>query len=316
MNSSPTFTTDAVVETDLGPIPIFARGKVRDVYDLGNELLIVATDRLSAFDVVLPTPIPGKGKVLTQMSRFWFERTRSIIPNHMIGTDVSVFPEPLPRYRGQLAGRAMWVKKCKRIDYECVVRGYISGSLMKEYDAARPGAKGGRVSLHGFEFPADLVEAQKLPEPIFTPATKSEVGHDENISQRRLADDLGSDLAGRLRDVSLALYKWCAEYARTRGIIIADTKFEFGFDGDMLTLIDEICSPDSSRFWPADQYCPGRVQPSFDKQPVRDYLVSIRWDKNPPAPPLPESVVRSTVAKYEEVQRRLIGEGSQERVTK
>ncbi|MEW5702513.1 MAG: phosphoribosylaminoimidazolesuccinocarboxamide synthase [Candidatus Zixiibacteriota bacterium] len=299
---------DALTKTDLGTVPVYARGKVRDVYDLGTELLIVATDRLSAFDVVLPTPIPGKGRVLTRMSQFWFEHTRPIVPNHLIGTDVSAYPDPLPRYRSQLEGRSMRVKKCRRIDYECVVRGYITGSLMKEYNEMRASARSGGVHLHGFDFPDNLVEAQKLHEPIFTPATKSDVGHDENVSLKRVADDLGSDLAGRLRDVSLALYQSCADYARARGIIIADTKFEFGFDGDMLTLIDEICSPDSSRFWPVDGYHPGRVQPSFDKQYVRDYLLSIHWDKRPPGPKLPDEVVRNTAAKYREVQRRLVGE--------
>ena len=200
----------------------------------------------------------------------------------------------------------MLVKKCRRIDYECVVRGYITGSLLAEYETARPQAKNGRVSLHGFDFPDNLVESQKLPEPIFTPATKSDSGHDENISFARLAADSGQELAGRLQDVSIRLYQWVADYALARGVIIADTKFEFGFDGETLTLIDEICSPDSSRFWPADKYQPGRAQASFDKQYVRDYLKSIKWDKNPPGPVLPDDVVAGTMAKYEEVAKRLI----------
>lgn len=298
---------DTVVVTQLGDLPLIARGKVRDVYDLGDKLLIVATDRLSAFDVVLPTPIPGKGRVLTQMSRFWFERTRQIVPNHLITCDITQFPASLLPFREQLEGRSMLVKKCRRIDYECVARGYITGSLFKEYTGVKAQASGNKVSLHGFEFPADLVDSQKLPQPIFTPATKSDSGHDENISFEQMASDLGQDLTIRLRDLTLALYNWCADYAAGRGIIIADTKFEFGFDGNALTLIDEICSPDSSRFWPADQYRPGVTQPSYDKQYVRDYLLRIAWNKQPPAPELPDEVVRNTVAKYEEAQRRLLG---------
>jgi phosphoribosylaminoimidazole-succinocarboxamide synthase len=298
--------SDTIILTQLGDLPLVARGKVRDVYDLGDQLLIVATDRLSAFDVVLPTPIPGKGKVLTQMSRFWFEKTRDIVPNHLITCDVSRFPEALRPYRDQLDGRAMLVKKCRRIDYECVARGYITGSLFKEYAAARAGAGSGVVSLHGFRFPGNLVDSQKLPEPIFTPATKSDSGHDENISFDRMAADLGRELTTRLQDLTIRLYTWCADYAAQRGIIIADTKFEFGFDGEQLTLIDEICSPDSSRFWPAAQYKPGAAQPSYDKQYVRDYLIRIAWNKQPPAPELPDEVVRNTVSKYEEAQRCLL----------
>ena len=200
----------------------------------------------------------------------------------------------------------MLVKKCRRIDYECVVRGYITGSLMAEYEVARKSARNGRVSLHGFEFPDNLSESQKLPEPIFTPATKSDSGLDENISFQRMADDIGFELSNRLRDTSIAIYNWVAEYSRQRGVIIADTKFEFGFDGETLTLIDEICSPDSSRFWPADKYEPGKVQPSFDKQYVREYLKAIKWGRTPPGPVLPDEVVANTVAKYNEVARLLI----------
>jgi phosphoribosylaminoimidazole-succinocarboxamide synthase len=298
--------SSAITQTNLPGVKLHARGKVRDVYDLGDRLLIVATDRLSAFDVVLPTPIPGKGRVLTRMSQFWFEKTGGIVPNHLLGTDPATFPAPLPDFADQLEGRSMLVKKCRRIDYECVVRGYITGSLMAEYENLRGNGRNHKVALHGFEFPDNLVESQRLLEPIFTPATKSDTGHDENISFQRMADDIGADIAARLRDVSLKLYLWCADYARGRGIIIADTKFEFGFDGDTLTLIDEICSPDSSRFWPADKYKPGKAQPSFDKQYVRDYLKSIRWDKTPPGPVLPPEVVTNTVAKYEEVARLLI----------
>lgn len=295
-----------VTQTSLPGVKLHARGKVRDVYDLGDKLLIVATDRLSAFDVVLPTPIPGKGKLLTRMSAFWFSQTRHIVPNHLIATDVANFPAPLPQFASQLEGRSMLVKKCRRIDYECVVRGYITGSLMAEYDAERKNAKNGRVALYGFEFPDHLVEAQKLPEPIFTPATKNDSGHDDNVSLDHMANEIGADLANRLRETSIAIYNWVAEYSRKHGIIIADTKFEFGFDGDTLTLIDEICSPDSSRFWPADKYEPGKVQPSFDKQYVREYLKSIKWDRTPPGPVLPDEIVANTVAKYEEVARLLI----------
>ncbi len=296
----------ALLESDLGDIKPVNRGKVRDLYDLGELLLIVATDRVSAFDVVLPTGIPGKGRVLNQMSQFWFEKTRHIVPNHMITCDVSEYPQPLPQFRDQLADRSMLVRKCKRIDYECVARGYITGSLFKEYREVLQTDDRDPVELHGFTFPRDLVDSQKLPETIFTPATKSENGHDENISFEQLAAALGADLAATLRDVTIELYEWCANYAAERGIIIADTKFEFGFNGDELTLIDEICSPDSSRFWPADQYQPGQSQPSFDKQYVRDHLLSVKWDKTPPAPELPLDVVRNTVNKYEEAQRRLM----------
>ncbi|GAB4323629.1 MAG: phosphoribosylaminoimidazolesuccinocarboxamide synthase [Candidatus Zixiibacteriota bacterium] len=296
----------ALLETDLGDLKPVSRGKVRDIYDLGEMLLIVATDRISAFDVILPTGIPGKGRVLTQMSQFWFEKTRHIVPNHLITCDVSQYPQPLPQFRDQLAHRSMLVRKCKRIDYECVARGYITGSLFKEYREALKADAGDPVPLHGFTFPRDLVDSQKLPETIFTPATKSESGHDINVSFEHMANDIGTELAERLRDVTIQLYEWCANYAAERGIIIADTKFEFGFNGDELTLIDEICSPDSSRFWPADQYQPGQSQPSYDKQYVRDYLLTVKWDKTPPAPELPADVVRNTVHKYEEAQRRLM----------
>lgn len=301
-----TLDSTPITQTNLPGVKLHARGKVRDVYDLGDKLLIAATDRLSAFDVVLPTPIPGKGKLLTRMSAFWFSQTTHIVPNHLIATDVSKFPPPLPQFADQLEGRSMLVKKCRRIDYECVVRGYITGSLMAEYEVARKNAENGKVALHGFEFPDTLVESQKLPSPIFTPATKSDSGHDENISFQRMADDIGVELSNCLRDTSIAIYNWVAEYSRARGVIIADTKFEFGFDGDTLTLIDEICSPDSSRFWPAEKYELGKVQASFDKQYVREYLKAIKWDKTPPGPVLPAEVVANTVAKYEEVARLLI----------
>ena len=305
MNTTSPKTADALMETDLGDLKPLARGKVRDIYDLGDHLMIVATDRISAFDVILPTPIPGKGKVLTQMSRFWFEKTGHIIPNHLISCNVSEFPAHLHQYRDQLDGRSMLVTKCRRIDYECVARGYITGSLFKEYKEARQG--NAAVSLHGFEFPGDLVDSQKLPGTIFTPAAKNDDGHDINVSFDFVANDIGEQITAQLRDVTINLYEWCAAFAAKQGIIIADTKFEFGFDGDTLTLIDEICSPDSSRFWPMDQYGPGRSQPSFDKQYVRDFLQTTNWDKVPPGPALPDDVVQNTAAKYEEAQRRLLG---------
>lgn len=292
------------METNLGSLKPMARGKVRDIYDLGDHLLIVATDRISAFDCILPTPIPGKGKVLTQMSRFWFEKTGHIIPNHFVSCDLSDLPAHLHPFKDQLEDRAMLVKKCERIDYECVARGYITGSLFKEYTDARKGNN--PVGLHGFDFPGDLVDSQKLPKPIFTPATKNDAGHDENVSFDYVAERLGKETTAQLRDVTIKLYQWCADYALTRGIIIADTKFEFGFDDGTLTLIDEICSPDSSRFWPVSKYKPGRSQPSFDKQYVRDYLLKIKWDKKPPAPELPDDVVRNTAARYAEAQRQLL----------
>jgi phosphoribosylaminoimidazole-succinocarboxamide synthase len=301
-----TNTTNALIETSLGDLKPVARGKVRDIYDLGERLLIVATDRISAFDVVLPSPIPGRGKVLTRMSRFWFEKTTHIIPNHLISCDVADFPDPLPQFRDQLEGRSMLVKKCTRIDFECVARGYICGSLFKEYREALESAGGDRIELLGFTFPTNLVNSQKLDATIFTPAIKSESGHDENVSFEYMAKEVGQALAAQLRDVTIRLYEWCANHAARHGIIIADTKFEFGLDGHTLTLIDEICSPDSSRFWPQGRYTPGQSQPSFDKQIVRDYLLSIQWDKKPPAPELPDDVIQKTAAKYEEVQNRLI----------
>ena len=298
----------AVGQTTIPGVPLYARGKVRDLYDLGSNLLIVASDRLSAFDVVLPTPIPGRGIVLTQMSRFWFESTRHIVPNHLLTTDVGRYPAPLPEFRDRLEGRSMLVRRCSRIDFECVVRGYITGSLMKEYKQARFESSGDVVSLHGLQFPRDLVESQKLPNPIFTPATKNDSGHDENVSFEHMSNHIGDDLAQTLRRLSVELYQSCADLAAKRGVIIADTKFEFGLDGDTVTLIDEVCSPDSSRFWDSKSYRPGEIQDSFDKQYVRDYLVSIGWDKTPPGPQLPIEVVRQTAAKYRDVQQRIMGE--------
>jgi phosphoribosylaminoimidazole-succinocarboxamide synthase len=275
------------------------KGKVRDIYDLGNALLIVATDRISAFDVVLPNGIPNKGKVLTQLSKFWFDKLSAIVPNHLLSVDVSDFPEPFCSEPGVFAGRSMLVKKTRPLPVECVARGYVSGSGWNDYK--RTGA------ICGIELPKGLRESEKLPTPIFTPSTKAEQGlHDENISFDEVINLLGEERAEKLRAVSLALYQQGAGYAETRGIIIADTKFEFGEDDEgRLVWIDEALTPDSSRFWPRDAYTPGRSQPSFDKQFVRDYLLAIKWDKSPPAPVLPENVVATTSQKYLEAFNKL-----------
>jgi phosphoribosylaminoimidazole-succinocarboxamide synthase len=286
-----------VWETNFAGVRLRGRGKVRDIYDLGDTLLIVATDRLSAFDVVLPTPIPDKGRVLTQLSVFWFETLRDVVPHHVLSaTD---FPAELAPHAGQLRGRAMLVRKTEPVPIECVVRGYLSGSGWKEYKA------NGRVC--GIPLPVGLCESEKLPEPIFTPSTKAQTGHDENITFEETANRVGHDLALRLRDVSLEIYRRAAAYAAERGILIADTKFEFGLAGNELVWIDEALTPDSSRFWPADQYEPGKAQPSFDKQFVRDYLERIGWAKQPPAPELPPDVVAATSMKYREAFGRLSG---------
>jgi phosphoribosylaminoimidazole-succinocarboxamide synthase len=286
-----------VQETSLAGLQLRGRGKVRDIYDLGNRLLIVATDRLSAFDVVLPTPIPEKGRVLTQLSVFWFEKLHNIVPHHLLTT--TDFTGELAPHAEVLRGRAMLVRKTEPLPIECVVRGYLSGSGWKEYKA------GGRVC--GIPLPAGLRESDKLPQPIFTPATKAQTGHDENIAFEQAAERVGDGVALRLREVSLEIYRQAAAYAAARGIIIADTKFEFGLAGDDLVWIDEALTPDSSRFWPADQYEPGKGQPSFDKQYVRDYLERIGWSKQPPAPALPADVVAATSEKYREAYRRLTG---------
>jgi len=274
-----------------------ARGKVRDIYDLGDQLLIVATDRLSAFDVVMPTPIPDKGKILTQLSLFWFELLKDVIPNHVLSA--TEFPAPFDTFRDQLSGRSMLVRKTQPLPIECVVRGYLSGSGWKEYKSI------GKVC--GIALPSGLRESDKLPEPIFTPATKAASGHDENISFERAAESIGAPLAEKVRAVSLEIYSRAAAYAAPRGVILADTKFEFGVLNDQLIWIDEALTPDSSRFWPAAQYSPGGPQPSFDKQFVRDYLERIQWPKTPPGPALPPDVVAATRAKYREAYRLLVG---------
>jgi len=288
-----------ITETSSAVAAPARKGKVRDIYDLGNALLIVATDRISAFDVVLPGGIPNKGKVLTQLSKFWFEKLSTVVPNHLLSVEVSDFPEPFRSQPAVFAGRSMLVKKTRPLPVECVVRGYVSGSGWNDY--RRTGA------ICGIELPKGLRESEKLSTPIFTPSTKAEQGlHDENISFDEVVDLLGDERAEKLRSVSLALYQQGAGYAETRGIIIADTKFEFGEDDDgRLVWIDEALTPDSSRFWPRDQYTPGGAQPSFDKQFVRDYLLAIKWDKNPPAPILPQDVVTTTSQKYAEAFRRL-----------
>lgn len=286
-----------VWETRLEGIRQIGRGKVRDIYALDGQLLIVATDRLSAFDVVLPTPIPDKGRVLTQLSLFWFDRLQGIVPNHVITAED--FPPPLAPYADQLRGRSMLVRRTEPIRVECVVRGYVAGSAWKEYRE--------HGSICGIPLPPGLQESARLPEPVFTPATKAETGHDENISFEEMASLVGRKLAERLREISLRLYSLAAEYAETRGILIADTKFEFGLLDGQIIWIDEALTPDSSRFWPADQYRPGGPQPSFDKQYVRDYLEKIGWNKQPPAPPLPPEVVAQTREKYREAYRRLTG---------
>jgi phosphoribosylaminoimidazole-succinocarboxamide synthase len=274
-----------------------ARGKVRDIYDLGDRLLIVATDRLSAFDVVMPTPIPDKGKVLTQLSLFWFNLLKNVVPNHVLSA--TEFPAPFDVHAEELAGRSMVVKKTRPLPIECVVRGYVSGSGWKDYKATG--------AICGIPLRAGLVESDKLPEPIFTPATKAASGHDENISFERAADMIGKGLAEKVRSISITIYKRAAEYAAPRGILLADTKFEFGLLNGELIWIDEALTPDSSRFWPAAQYKPGGAQPSFDKQFVRDYLERIQWPKTPPGPELPAEVVTSTRAKYREAYRILTG---------
>ncbi|HTS77579.1 MAG TPA: phosphoribosylaminoimidazolesuccinocarboxamide synthase [Bryobacteraceae bacterium] len=288
---------NVVSQTDFRGLKLRGRGKVRDIYELGDRLLIVATDRLSAFDVVLPSPIPDKGRVLTQLSLFWFDRLASVVSNHVITGEN--FGGELAPYAASLEGRAMLVRRTEALPIECVVRGYISGSGWKDY------RKTG--SICGIPLPAGMRESDKLPEPIFTPSTKATTGHDENISFERTAELIGADLAAKLRDLTLSIYKRAADYARARGIIIADTKFEFGIFDGKITLADEVLTPDSSRFWPADQYSPGGPQPSYDKQYVRDYLESIHWNKQPPAPALPGEVAARTSEKYREAYRALTG---------
>lgn len=289
----------AIMYVDLPGVKRFARGKVRDVFDLGDRLLIVASDRISAFDCVMPNGIPGKGKILTAMSLFWFDLMEDVVEHHLIASDVDAYPSALRRFREVLEGRSMWVRKAERFDVECVVRGYLAGSGWREYRESG--------TICGIKLPEGLREADRLPETLFTPATKAEHGHDENISFERAAQLIGAARATQLRDLSIAVYEKAREYAEARGILIADTKFEFGLCDGRVILIDEMLSPDSSRFWPKDRYEPGRSQDSFDKQFVRDYLETLNWDKTPPAPELPEEVVQKTLEKYREAYRRLVG---------
>jgi phosphoribosylaminoimidazole-succinocarboxamide synthase len=296
---SPTTLNRILLQTDFSDLTLHARGKVRDLYSLDGQLLFVATDRISAFDYVLATGIPEKGRVLTQLSLFWFDFLNDIVRNHLVTANVNEYPTAAQKYADQLRGRSMLVKRAKMIDIECVARGYLSGSGWKEYQ------KTGAVC--GIKLPEGLKESQKLPEPIFTPATKAISGHDENISFEEMVKHTGRELATQLRDLTLKIYSTAADYAASRGIIIADTKFEFGRTDEGLILADEVLTPDSSRFWPADKYQPGRAQESFDKQFVRDYLESIKWNKQPPAPALPDDVAAKTSEKYIEAYRVLAG---------
>lgn len=289
----------SVVQTNLPGIRLHGRGKVRDIYDLGEQFLIVVTDRMSAFDVVLPTPIPNKGKVLNQMSAFWFNHFKDAVPNHVISTRVEDYPAQVHPFRDQLEGRSMLVRKAKVFPLECVARGFLTGSGLKDYNRT------GKVC--GIPLPAGLRDSDRLPEPIFTPSTKAETGHDENISEEEAAKVIGAGNTQKLKELTLTLYSQGVEYAAKRGIIICDTKFEFGTIAGKISIIDEMLTPDSSRFWPADQYMPGKPQPSFDKQFVRDYLERIGWNKVAPGPELPEDIVAATSAKYVEALRILTG---------
>src|SRR5438552_17143299 len=297
---SPKLLDPVLLQTDFPDLKLHASGKVRDVYHLDNErLLFVASDRISAFDYILATGIPHKGRVLTQISRFWFDFLTGIVPNHVVTADVARYPEPIRKYADLLTGRSMLVQRAEMFPVECVVRGYISGSAWKEYKATG--------TVGGIDLPSGLQESDAFPEPIFTPATKAVSGHDENISFEQMTKTVGEEAATQLRDITLKIYKKAAAYARQRGIIIADTKFEFGRTAKGITLADEVLTPDSSRFWPADKYTPGRSQESYDKQYVRDYMESIRWNKQPPAPALPAEVARRTSEKYVEAYRKLTG---------
>jgi len=292
--------THVISQTEFKSLTLKGRGKVRDIYDLGDRLLIVATDRISAFDVVMPNPIPDKGRILTQLSKFWFDLTREIISNHVISTKVEEYPQECRAYQEDLRDRSMLVVKTEVLPVECVVRGYLAGSGWEEYQ------KTGEIC--GISIPKGLVESSKLEEPIFTPSTKAEQGlHDENISFKKMEEIVGKDLAQRLRAVTVAVYQKARDFAEHRGILIADTKMEFGIKDGKLILIDELLTPDSSRFWPKDGYRPGGSQKSFDKQFLRDYLLSIKWNKTPPPPELPEDIIKKTREKYLEAYKRLLG---------
>lgn len=290
--------SDIVVQTNFPDLQLLKRGKVRDVYEVADKLLIVATDRVSAFDVIMADPIPGKGRILTQISAYWFQAMEDIIPNHLISSDVGDYPSPCQQYKAELEGRSMLVQHTEPLPVECVARGYLSGSGWKEYQES------GKVC--GITLPSGLAESAKLPEPIFTPATKEELGdHDINITFEEMVDRIGKDLGERLRETTLAIYERAGRMAEAKGIIIADTKLEFGLRDGEVILIDELLTPDSSRFWSANEYKPGGAQHAFDKQFLRDYLLTLDWDKSPPPPPLPEEIVAKTRERYEEALRRL-----------
>jgi len=286
-------------DTGFISLPLFTKGKVRNVYDLGDKLLFICTDRISAFDVIFPDLIPNKGAVLNSISEFWFNFTSDFIPNHMISTDVSNYPAGLSKFQAELAGRSMLVKKVRMVEAECVVRGYLEGSALKEYNRT------GVVS--GIRLAAGLKQCDKLPEPLFTPSTKAKEGHDENITFDQLVDSIGMELASELREKSIGLYMKASKHAESKGLILADSKYEFGMAGDQLIVADELFTPDSSRFWDASQYQPGRPQKSFDKQFLREYLETLDWDKKPPAPKLPEEIVRLTAEKYLEAYELITG---------
>ena len=290
---------DILSTTNFSDLKLFKRGKVRDVYDLGDKLLIVSTDRISCFDVVLSDGIPDKGKVLTGLSVFWFDFLRGILPNHLITASVDEFPQELKQYQAELSGRSMLVKKAQVLPVECIVRGYLSGSGWKEYRQ--------KGSVCGVNLPAGLTESAKLERPIFTPSTKADIGHDLNVQQQYVEKLIGKKNTEAIKDYSIKVYEKAVRYAYKQGIIIADTKFEFGIDQDRVILVDEVLTPDSSRFWPADQYVPGKPQESFDKQFVRDFLEGLSWNKTPPAPKLPAEIIAKTGAKYLEAYQRLTG---------
>jgi phosphoribosylaminoimidazole-succinocarboxamide synthase len=297
-------TDAALIQTNLPELNLLHRGKVRDMYEISghaDKLLLIATDRISAYDVVMNEPVPGKGRVLTQISLFWFKLLADIVPNHLLAADVDQYPAVCQKYREQLEGRSMLVRRTKVMPIECIVRGYLSGSFWSAYKK--------NTTVCGFALPAGLRESDKFPQPLFTPSTKAEQGlHDENISLAQMEEIVGKETAAKMADISLRLYSTAAEYALGKGIIIADTKFELGMTSDgELILIDEVLTPDSSRFWPVDEYAPGKGQPSFDKQFLRDYLSSLDWNKQSPPPPLPAEIVEKTAARYEEAKERLMG---------
>lgn len=296
---------EAIYQTNFEDIKLKNRGKVRDIYELENYLLFVATDRISAFDVVMNEPIPSKGKILTQISKFWLEKTSSIIPNHFISANVDEYPDVCQKYKAILDGRSMLVKKCKPMPIEAIVRGYIAGSGWKEYQKTK--------TICGIPLPDGLVEFQKIPEPIYTPSTKEEVGHDINVDFDYTVKVLGEELANKIKQISLQIFNFASEYLETQGLILADTKFEFGLDENgNLILIDEVLTPDSSRFWLREDYAPGKPQYNFDKQVLRDYLESLNWNKVPPPPHLPPDIIQKIVEKYKEAYRRIIGKPFQE----